>query len=185
MKRSRKIIMLCHCILNCNSKVEGCSTYCGAMPEITAAIMDSGIGMLQLPCPELTMYGIKRWGHVKDQFDTPYYRSHCRKLFMPYLDQIQDYKKNGYEVVGILGIDGSPSCGVRKTCSGNWGGEFSENPDLKGTLDSVEMTDSEGVFIEEVAALLKSSSINLPFIGIDEACMADSIIKIKEVIRGL
>jgi predicted secreted protein len=185
MKRGKKVILLCHCILNCNSKVEGCSTYSGAMPEITKAVIDSGMGILQLPCPELTMYGIKRWGHVKDQFDTPYYKKHCRDRFVPFLEQIQDYMKNGYEIVGIMGIDGSPSCGISKTCSGKWGGEFSENPDIKSTLDSVEMIESQGVFIEVMEVLLKENNINVPFIGVDEANMADSIERINNFIRGL
>ena len=58
---------------------------------------------------------------------------------MPYLEQLQEYIKNGYKIVGLLGIDGSPSCGISKTCTGKWGGEFSEIPDTKGTLESVEM----------------------------------------------
>lgn len=185
MKRSRRLMLLCHCILNSSSKVEGCSTYCGAMPEITKAIIDSGIGMIQLPCPELTMYGIKRWGHVKDQFDTPYYRKHCRALFQPYIEQLEDYINNGYEIVGFLGIEGSPSCGMNKTCTGKWGGEFSENPNLAATLNSVEITKAKGIFIEEAEALLEKHNISVPFIGIDEAGMADSIEIINNFIRGL
>lgn len=185
MKRNKKIILLCHCILNCNSKVEGCSLYNGAIPEIVKAIADGGIGMLQLPCPELTLYGIRRWGHVKEQFDTPYYRKHCRDLLIPYIEQMRDYVKNGYELVGLLGIDGSPSCGVSATCSGNWGGEFSEHPDLQAALGSVKLIASEGVFIEEAKNLLKTNGIQLPFIGIDEAHMADSIKKIYEFLRRL
>lgn len=185
MKRKRKIVLLSHCILNCNSKVEGCSLYSGAMPEITKAIIDSGIGILQLPCPELTMYGTRRWGHVKDQFDTPYFRRHCRNLLLPYTEQLLDYIKSGYEIIGLIGIDGSPSCGISKTCTGKWGGEFSENPDIGKTLDSVEMIEGKGVFVEEAEALFRTNSIDMPFIGVDEANMADSIIKINNFIRGL
>jgi predicted secreted protein len=185
MERNRKVILLSHCILNCNSKVEGCSVYKGAMGEIIKAIVDSGIGILQLPCPELTAYGVKRWGHVKDQFDTPYYRRHCRNLFVPYLEQLQDYINNGYKIVGLLGIDGSPSCGINKTCTGKWGGEFSGNPDMASILKAVEMAAARGVFIEELESLLMSNNISMPFMGIDEASMADSIININNFIGGL
>lgn len=185
MKRNKKIMLLCHCILNCNSKVEGCSLYNGAMPEIVKAIIDSGIGILQLPCPELTMYGIRRWGHVRSQFDTPYYRKHCRDLLLPYAEQLLDYIKNGYAIVGLLGIDGSPSCGISKTCTGKWGGEFSSNPDIGKTLASVEITEGYGIFIEEAEILFSANNISVPYIGIDEANMADSILKINNFIRGL
>lgn len=184
MNRNRKIILLCHCILNCNSKVEGCSLYGGAMSDITKALIDSGFGIIQLPCPELTLYGIKRWGHVKDQFDTPYYRKHCRNMFVPYLEQLQDYMSSGYEIIGLIGINGSPSCGINKTCMGSWGGEFSESPDLESTLGSVKLVASQGVFIEELSSILQANNINLPFIGIDEADMADSVEKINNFIGG-
>lgn len=154
------------------------------MTEITKLLADSGIGIIQLPCPEMTYYGIKRWGHVKDQFDNPYYRKHCRNIFRPFVEQLQDYAANGYEIVGMLGIEGSPSCGVGMTCTGNWGGEFSTNPDLKETLDTVRMISESGVFMEEASALLAEQGIIVPFLGIDEAEMADSVIKIKNFIRG-
>jgi len=184
MNRNGKIILLCHCILNCNSKVEGCSLYGGAMSEITKAFMESGLGIVQLPCPELTLYGIKRWGHVKDQFDTPYYRKHCRSIFIPYLEQLQDYINNGYSITGLVGIDGSPSCGIGKTCTGHWGGEFSENPDLESTFKSVELIPSKGIFIEEISKILQDNNINMPFIGIDEASMPESIERINSFIGG-
>lgn len=184
VKRDRRMVMLCHCIINCNSKVEGCSGYRGAMSEITKLLVDNGIGIIQLPCPEMTYYGIKRWGHVKDQFDTPYYRKHCRKIFQPYVEQLQDYISNGYEIIGLLGVEGSPSCGISMTCTGDWGGEFSTNPNLKETLDAVEIIADRGVFSEEVSALLAEKGITVPFLGIDEAEMADSVIKVNKFIRG-
>jgi predicted secreted protein len=61
MKRDKNIVVVCHCILNCNSKVEGLSEYRGAV-DFTKKLVDSGIGIIQLPCPEMILYGIKRWG---------------------------------------------------------------------------------------------------------------------------
>ncbi len=86
--------------------------------------MDNNISIIQLPCPEITYYGVKRWGHVKDQFDTTHFRKHCRQLFSIYLEQIEEYINNGYEILGIVGIEGSPTCGVNKTCVGKWGENF-------------------------------------------------------------
>lgn len=34
---------------------------------------------------------------------------------MRYVKLVNDYIKNDYEVVGMIGIDGSPTCGVAKT----------------------------------------------------------------------
>lgn len=72
MKRNKKIALVSHCILNANSKVEGLSEYGGMLKDVMNYLMDEGYGIIQMPCPEMAIYGIKRWGHVKEQFDTPH-----------------------------------------------------------------------------------------------------------------
>ena len=168
MKRNKKIVLVAHCLLNSNSKVEGLAQYEGALKEAVNLIIDSGVGIVQLPCPELSSYGIKRWGHVKEQFDTPYFREHCREIFGPYLKQIKDYLAADYEILALIGIDGSPSCGVNKTCSGKWGGEFLSSSDLKKKIDTLSFSKEPGVFIEEIIKILKQEKIEIPIIAIDE-----------------
>lgn len=129
-------------------------------------LMDNNISIIQLPCPELTCYGIKRWGHVKDQFDTPHFRKHCRQLFSIYLEQIEEYINNGYEILGIVGIEGSPTCGVNKTCAGKWGGELSSNNYLQSIIGTIEKVNERGIFMEEIKILEKQLNINV--IGLDE-----------------
>lgn len=180
MKRKKKILLMCHCILNANSKVEGLATYPSAITEIINPLIEMGIGIIQLPCPELTCYGIKRWGHVKEQFDNPYFRRHCQKIFKPYIDQILDYTEQGYEIVGLLGIDGSPSCGVDLTCSATWGGELEATEDLEARLGKVDMIPSPGVFISEIRKTLEDLHLNIPIIGIDETNLPSSLEKILQ-----
>ncbi|AZO94725.1 CD3072 family TudS-related putative desulfidase [Halocella sp. SP3-1] len=181
MKRNKKIVLVAHCILNCNSKVEGLSQYRGALSEIVNLLVERGIGIIQLPCPELTMYGIKRWGHVREQFDTPYFRKHCRQIFEPYLQQIKGYLASNYQILGLIGIDGSPSCGVNKTCSGNWGGELLEASVNKEKITTWEMIQARGVFIEEIILSLKESQIEISLTAIDE----DNLKKSKEKIINI
>lgn len=169
MKRRKKIIILCHCILNCNSKVEGLSLYKGAQEKILKYFIDEGYGIIQLPCPEITLYGVKRWGNVKEQFNTPYFRKHCRDIFIPYLNQIIDYIKNGYKIDGIIGIDGSPSCGVNKTCSSlTWGGEIGCEFGIDKKINDVKIIKEKGIFIEEIQKILKEYNIDIKFFSIDE-----------------
>ena len=130
MKRSKKIILISHCILNSNSKVEGLSQYEGILNQVVDMIYKKGIVIIQLPCPEIIIYGIKRWGHVKEQFDTLFYRENCREMLKPIIGQVKSYMDTGYEIVGVLGIDGSPSCGVNFTCSGDWEGDPSSKDDI-------------------------------------------------------
>ncbi len=163
MNRSKKIVVLCHCLLNSNSKIGGLAHYPGALLPVVNKHLASGAGIVQLPCPEMTYLGLKRWGMSKDQYDTPFFRRHCNKVLTPYVDQIVEYQNNGYRVECIVGVDGSPSCGVKHTCHGYCGGMIDhEHP------QSVQETEGSGVFIEELRKMLKQHSISVPFEAIDE-----------------
>jgi len=80
MKRSKKLVLLAHCILNVNSKVVGLAQYAGALEDLVCGHIRRGSGLIQLPCPETTFLGLKRWGMTREQYDTPFYRSHCRNI---------------------------------------------------------------------------------------------------------
>jgi predicted secreted protein len=45
-----------------------------------------------------------------EQYDTPEYRKHCREILAPVINQAKEYQHIGYELTGLLGIKGSPSC---------------------------------------------------------------------------
>lgn len=182
MKRSRGVLLVAHCVLNANSKVEGLSKYPGAMDEVVKIIMASGAGIIQLPCPEMLMYGVRRWGHAKEQLDNPFFRANCRKILEPIKDQIIDYQKNGYRIVGCIGIDGSPSCGVENTCSGNWGGELLGENNVPRRVDGLTIIQKPGVFIEEMQAIFRENQLDIPFIAIDEMDIHSNIDQIKNFI---
>lgn len=187
MKRNKKILILSHCILNVNSKVYKLANYEGSLQELIVPLMQKGYGFIQLPCPEMLSHGIKRWGQVKEQYDTPYFRKHIKKLLQPILDQLLDYHKNGYELSGCIGVDGSPTCGVYKTCRAkNWEGEISainSIETLKALTNSLEEVLEQGLLMEEFQKALKKHDIHLPFFAIDEANPDMSIkIILKELV---
>ncbi|AWK52631.1 hypothetical protein DIC82_17240 [Clostridium beijerinckii] len=169
MKKTKKIVLVSHCILNVNSKVEGLCEFRNTSNNLIKYLMDNDYGIIQLPCPEITIYGIKRWGHVKEQFDTPYYRKHCRNIFEPILEQIEDYINNDYKIKALIAINGSPSCGYNLTCSSPiWGGEFinKENTDKK--INDLKFIDKSGTFMEEIENMLMEKNIKINIISIDE-----------------
>lgn len=163
MKRSRKIVVLCHCLLNVNAKIAGLAHYQGALLPVVNRHLSAGAGIIQLPCPETTYLGGKRWGMTREQYDTPFYRRHCRQLLSPYVEQLLDYRRNGCSIEAVIGIDGSPSCGVHSTCEGYCGG-------MIDTLHRQipKMVGGRGVFIEELINLLEEHEISVPFDAIDE-----------------
>ena len=137
----KKIIFVSHCILNTASKVvlynqEEIDAEEALRLEFVSTALKNGIQIIQLPCPEFTLYGSRRWGHVSDQFDNPFFRDHSRKILAPFIQQLKEYLSNdSFEVLGIVGIDGSPSCGVDYTCQGDWYGSFEGRTGLQETLN--------------------------------------------------
>jgi predicted secreted protein len=154
---------MCHCLLNSNSKISGLSFYGGALLPVVNKHLASGAGIIQLPCPEMTYLGLKRWGMTRDQYDTPFFQRHCRKILTPYLDQFIEYINNGYVIESVVGVDGSPSCGVHFTCEGYCGGMID-----KERPQSSREVEGEGVFIRELASMLKQNDISLQFDAINE-----------------
>ena len=124
--------------------------------------IDNDIQIIQLPCPEFTLYGAKRWGHVSDQFDNVFFRSHCRKILSPVIDQLKEYLANEdrFEVLGFIGVDGSPSCGVDYTCKGNWYGSFDCRTNLAETLADCHLVKSSGVFMAVLQDMLKEEGLD-------------------------
>lgn len=183
MHRGKKIILLAHCILNVNAKVEGFEPYQSLIKEVTDSLFENHIGIIQLPCPEMAVYGIKRWGHVKDQFDYKFFKDTCRDLLSPIMNQLESYTNSGYNLVGCIGIDGSPSCGVNLTCrSKDWRGEMSMKPDLESILSNVEMVNEKGVFMEVLENALNEIGLDVPFIGINEESMESSLSQVHAFI---
>ncbi len=168
MKRKKRIVIIAHCILNANSKVEGLSQYESMIKSLIDYLHKNSIGIIQLPCPEMHVLGIKRWEHVKEQFETRHFQLACKDLLAPTHHQIIDYMNHGYNVIGVIGIDGSPSCGVDETCSANWGQSFDCYKNLEGLANKVSMTEGSGVFMETFKKLLIEGEKDLDFIGINE-----------------
>lgn len=171
MKRSRNIVILCHCLLNVNSKVVGLAGSPGCSRKLVSGILDSGAGIIQLPCPEMTYLGPLRWGMTREQYDTSGYRRHCRELLLPILSQIVDYRRSGYTIERVIGVDGSPSCGVARTCEGYSGGEWCVSGDQQKNLREVE---GKGIFMEELCGLLREHEIAIPISAVDESAMDEA-----------
>ncbi len=175
MIRGKKVVVLAHCLLNVNAKVGGIARYTGVFEPLILSLIRNGFGIIQLPCPELGYFGVRRWGLVTEQMDIPAYRRHCRIILRPIIDQILDYHHNGYIIAGVIGVDKSPSCGVHVTCrSSLYRGEISSIPDVDAIKASVEIVDGQGVFIEEFSRLLLDNGLEISFVAIDEESLASS-----------
>ncbi|WP_240838801.1 CD3072 family TudS-related putative desulfidase [Acidaminobacter sp. JC074] len=112
MERGKRIVLVSHCILNQNSVVKPLARAKGAYKTIVDVINNENIGILQLPCPELIHLGLKRPPMSKEAYDTKAYRDLCKDLLSTIMIQLKAYRQVGYEIVGLIGIDESPTCSL-------------------------------------------------------------------------
>lgn len=168
MNRSKKIAILSHCIINQNSVVKGEYRDMNIFFPFVKKLFENNIGILQLPCPETEYYGLKRWGMVKEQFDNCGYRKYLEEVIYSFVRIIKEYINNGYEIVGIYGIAGSPSCGVNLTCSADWEGEISSYKDKEDIVSRIKMINGSGIFMEIFKSILNENKINIPFYDVDD-----------------
>lgn len=183
--RSGKIIFLSHCCLNQNAKVRGIATYPGSVRPLVELLLDNNVGMFQMPCPEMTYIGAMRWGHVKDQYNSPMFRRHCRELAEKVVDQMEEYQRSGYQVLGAIMMDGSPVCGLNITPQPAepgqiFGGMVWYLPEQKNVAD-------RGVYCEILQQLVRQRPglENLPFISVPELKEVGSFEEAFQQIRDL
>lgn len=183
-KRSGKIVIVSHCILNVHSLEDGLAIYPGLEEEIIKILIEKGVGIFQIPCPEMMIMGINRLPMPKDPYEHPRLRSKFRELAMGIVRQLKMFRERGYEITAVVGAEGSPTCGISKV--GRW-----RDPNRRGRFpDDVVFVDGMGVFIEELKKLLEDEGIYPEWIGIpgksirsiDPASFNRAINKLKEIL---
>ncbi len=168
MRRSGRNLALAACLLCSDLKVKGLASYPGALEPLVSEALRRGYGLLPLPCPETTYLGMGRWGMTKEQYDTAAYRRHCRAILGPFLDAAEALIRGGSRIDAVIGVDGSPSCGVDRTCFGYPGGELAGRAPEVLTADLAERSGA-GVLVEELRAALAERGLEIPLVGVDEA----------------
>ena len=130
--RGGRVVLLSHCLLNQNVRYLGGAGRAGGVQELVDDYLARGIGIYQLPCPEQRAWG----GVLKRRMLLVYgaggtWRSPAARLLLRpvlrytrfvfarlargFARDVLDYRRAGFEVVGFVGVGGSPSCGVRST----------------------------------------------------------------------
>jgi len=157
------VCYLAHCLLNANAKVDGGARCEGISTPVVALLRERGCTIRQMPCPELAFGGTRRFWAVREQYDTPVFRAHCRRLALPVATQIRADLAAGARVL-VIGIDGSPSMGVELTAaSPEWGGR----PD-KPRDEDYPVTPGPGLFTETLLGLLGDERPRVRSVGIGQ-----------------
>jgi predicted secreted protein len=134
------VTVVAHCLLNPLTRVKGLAP---------VAFQPEG-PTVQLPCPEALYLGLSRWAVTQNQLDVPQFRRFCRALIEPHADLLEMLAREGASL-RIVGLAGSPSCGVITTSSGYTGGRprAAEHAHVSG----------RGVFMEELLVELERRGV--------------------------
>jgi uncharacterized protein YbbK (DUF523 family) len=131
-ERGKQVIFVSHCLLNENTRYLGGAFRPGGVSELVNCFQREGLGICQMHCPEqrawggvlkrylLPIYGSRgtlfyRVRHLLLPLFLRYTRWRYRRLAKEVVSDIEDYVRSGFEVAGIVGVGGSPSCGVCTT----------------------------------------------------------------------
>ena len=130
--RSKRVVFLSHCLLNENVLYIGGAARPGVVQEVIDRYAGEGVGIYQMPCPEqhawggvlktrmTRLYGARllRWSpgrHAVVTLTRWWTMSVYRRLARRVAADINDYVDSSFEVVEIVGVGASPSCGVSTT----------------------------------------------------------------------
>jgi predicted secreted protein len=191
-ERSREVVFVSHCLLNENTRYLGGAFHPGVVPEVVEAVRRRGAGIHQMRCPEQRAWGgtLKPWllpaygarGTLRHRVRRPllrafvaYTRLAYRRLAREAARDIEDYVRSGVAVIGIVGVDASPSCGVATTLDlGCSLAVLADSP--IATIDRRRINQAavagcvvagEGLFVRALKRELARRHLDVPFLSHD------------------
>jgi predicted secreted protein len=152
----QRVAFIAHCLLNQNSKVDEGAYSPAVFRPVVDLLRERGYTLRQMPCPELAFAGARRFWGVREQYDTPLYRRHCRRLATLVANVMEPHLRGGDDVV-LVGVDTSPTMGADFVPTApDWGGR----PDRME--DDSSLVTGKGIFLEELEAELAERGLELP-----------------------
>ena len=153
-RRSRKVAFVSHCLLNQNTRYLGGACRACCVREVVDGLLDRDIGIVQMPCPEQLAWGgvlkrhlLRMYGHPRAAALAGIARAYSRIVFhrlaTRVASEIADYVDAGFTVEAVIGVDGSPSCGVATTV------------DMRGALRDIAAADPRQLTIDGQNALVR------------------------------
>jgi len=159
--RSKRIVFVAHCVLNQNAISDGTADFPGTDEAVVRRLLEAGVGIVQLPCPELNCLGLDRGDpegasrsviventRIRSAMEAAAPGRILGTLVEQVVFQAEQYHRHGFRVLGLIGIDRSPSCGVNTTSRLN-----QEEP-------------GRGVFIELLRRALADRGLHIDMTGI-------------------
>lgn len=152
--RGGRFVAVIDCILNQNVRDRGAASFPGMNFELLQLCHEQGVGVMQMPCPEVLALGFERkrppGTTIRQALDAEAGRRSCSDLAASVAERIQAAQAEGSRLVAILGGNPrSPGCAVHD-------GE-------RGLLLE------SGIFMQELQRELRLRGIDVPFRGVRDA----------------
>ncbi len=173
--RSKRVMFVAHCVLNQNSISDGTADYPSAHVDVIRTLLDAQVGIVQMPCPELCCLGLDRGNiygaespvvventRIRKEIQKAPASARLNALVDQVMLQIEEYHKYGFTILGIVGINRSPCCGVDTTSD--------HDKEIKG----------QGVFIAAIQEALAAKDLSIPVLGIKST--TDAIERIQALL---
>lgn len=155
--RAKRMVFLIECLLNQNARDAGAAQSPAVTPGVIERLTQAQVGMAQIPCPEMNCLGFERrrapGQSIRQALMNPAAGDCCRRLALTIADRIEDYQRQRYEVLAILGGNQqSPGCAVHVK-----------------TDDGALLSERSGIFMQALAAELARRGLKIPFRGMRDA----------------
>lgn len=164
--RSKKFVFVPFCLMAQAYQAQGIVKYewKSSIKPIMQLLLDNDINIIQMPCTEATFNNaLIREPMGISKYNTEEFNAHCKEKADEVVNQIKNIINSGYEVIGILGIEQSPSCCVNYIYT-NKGNEK-----------------RKGIYIEKIYEGIKK--YNIPIIGINRKYIRKSLEELEKIIK--
>ncbi|MCP5277642.1 MAG: hypothetical protein H6935_04685 [Thiobacillus sp.] len=153
-KRGGRLVAVIECMLNQNARDAGAATCPSMNGDVVELCREHGVGILQMPCPEVSCLGINRTRtagqSIRGLLDTDSGRHCCRTIAMETANRLEMYDRAGYRVLAVLGGNvQSPGCAVHG--------------------HEQDLLPESGILMQELHAELRKRGLQTPFRGMRDA----------------
>lgn len=165
--RELGFVVVAHCILNQAtrwwSEEKSGEPARGSLWRVVKRLDELGVGVYQLPCPEITFLGNPRPSMTREDYEKlGGYRDHVKRLSLKACSEIETLinmsRSPKLRLLGLIGLARSPSCSANDTSS-----------------------KSKGIFFEELFRDLRGRRIEPKVIEVDVKDLETTISRLDEL----
>ena len=124
----------------------------GPVRPVVEFCLEHDLNIMQMPCPEsrCAAGGLNRTPRGKKWYEDNGLRETARKIAVEQADYMRAVVDQGFEIVGIIGVDFSPACAVNYLNKGR------------------SVHKDQGIYVEELRKSLAERGLDVPFVGIHQ-----------------